>query len=102
MRRRALTVTLTVLAVASVTLAVLALRFRPKAEREDPATVEREIVHLAKLRDSLRAVVYEAALTSDVLDGQPEGGPAGKIRQIRISRRRDQCAGLRGGGADDP
>lgn len=73
MRRRALTVTLTVLAVASVTLAVLALRFRPKAEREDPATVEREIVHLAKLRDSLRAVVYEAALTSDVLDGQPEG-----------------------------
>lgn len=73
MKSRARTALVMLVVIPSVTLLVLALRFRPKALREDPATVEREIVQLAKQRDSLRALVYDAALTSDVLDGQPEG-----------------------------
>jgi hypothetical protein len=66
-------VVLVVLAVPSLALTVLALRFRPKSEREDPATVERQIRSLTVTRDSLRALVYDAAITSDLLDGQPEG-----------------------------
>jgi hypothetical protein len=60
-----------VLPIAAVT--VLAIRYRPKADREYPATVELEIRRLTNARDSLRTIVYDAALTSDVLDGRPRG-----------------------------
>jgi len=52
---------------------MLAIRFRPQSEREARSDVTREIVKLTKVRDSLRAVVAEAALTSDLLDGLPAG-----------------------------
>lgn len=58
---------------AALGVAALTLRFRPLAEREDPRTVEREIVRLTHLRDSLRAEVYAASLASDLLDGRPAG-----------------------------
>jgi len=61
------------LLVGLVALGVLGARYRPKAEREDPATVMREIQSLTKERDSLRAIVYEATATSDLLDGRPSG-----------------------------
>lgn len=48
-------------------------RFRPKSDREDPATVVREIAKLTLQRDSLRKIVYDAAETSDLLDEQPTG-----------------------------
>jgi hypothetical protein len=54
-------------------LASLGLRYRPKSEREDPATVVREIAVLTRTRDSLRALVYDAATSSDLLDRRPAG-----------------------------
>lgn len=73
MRRRLLLSALAVVAVLTLVYAVVALRYRPRSEREDPATVEREIAQLTVVRDSLRTRVYEAALSSDLLDGQPDG-----------------------------
>jgi len=72
-RRLTLAVLLAVVAAITVTVGVTTMRYRPKAEREDPATIERQIVQLTATRDSLRAQVYQAVLSSDVLDGQPEG-----------------------------
>jgi len=72
-RRRVVMVLLALGTVTAAVLAVLTMRYRPKAEREDPATVERQIMQLTTQRDSLRALVYDAALSSDLLDGQPEG-----------------------------
>jgi hypothetical protein len=54
-------------------VAVVAARFRPSWEREDPATVRREIALLSAARDSLQRRVYDAAATSDLLDAQPKG-----------------------------
>jgi hypothetical protein len=51
----------------------LFLRYRPRAEREDPAAVQREIASLTQLRDSLRLQVFDAAGTSDLLDRRPAG-----------------------------
>lgn len=62
-----------VLAATFVIAAAVAMRFRPQADREDPRTVEREIVRLTQLRDSLRAEVSAASLASDLLDGRPAG-----------------------------
>jgi hypothetical protein len=52
---------------------IVALRFRPRWEREDPATVAREIALLTRQRDSLRAIVFDAASLSDLLDQRPAG-----------------------------
>ncbi len=72
--KRALSVALAVIVgVPVIAICLLAIRYRPKAERENPATVEREITQLTASRDSLRKIVYDAALTSDVLDGRPIG-----------------------------
>jgi hypothetical protein len=57
----------------ALALASLGLRYRPKAEREDPAAVIREIAALTGTRDSLRALVYEAVTSSDLLDRRPAG-----------------------------
>lgn len=73
MKRWKIAAAATLLVVPVLALSVLALRFRTKGEREDPATVEREIVALTRQRDSLRSVVYDVALTSDILDGRPDG-----------------------------
>lgn len=73
MRRWLLGGLATIVLLALATLGVLTNRYRPKAEREDPATVAREIQSLTAERDSLRALVYEAAGTSDLLDGRPSG-----------------------------
>ncbi len=73
MRHKLLYSVLGSIAVLTLAGGVFALRYRPRSEREDPATVEREIRALTVQRDSLRAVVYDAALLSDVLDGQPDG-----------------------------
>lgn len=62
-----------VVAIPSVILLGLGLRFRPKAEREDPAQVQREIATLTATRDSLRTIVYATAATSDLLDKRPPG-----------------------------
>lgn len=59
-------------AVATASLVFL-MRFRPRTEREDPATVRREIAQLTRERDSLRAEVSDMVRTSDLLDGRPEG-----------------------------
>jgi hypothetical protein len=72
-RRRLLVGLAVVTGVPLVIALVLAARFRPRAEREDPATVHREIVALTAQRDSLRTLVYDAAETSDLLDAQPPG-----------------------------
>ena len=61
------------LVVALAALGVLGYRYRPKAEREDPATVRREIQSLTRERDSLRARIYAAAASSDLLAGRPAG-----------------------------
>ena len=58
--------------LASVTLVFL-IRFQPRSQREDPATVRREIAQLVRERDSLRTVVYDVVKGSDLLDGRPEG-----------------------------
>ena len=55
------------------TIAVLSYRFRPKAEREDPAAVLRDIQTLTAQRDSLRAQVFESAARSELLRGRPAG-----------------------------
>jgi len=55
------------------TLGVLSYRFRPKAEREDPAAVMREIQTLTAQRDSLRTRVFESAARSELLRGRPAG-----------------------------
>jgi hypothetical protein len=73
MMRRVLLAVLALVAVLSVVLGVVSLRYRPRSEREDPVALEREIAQLSRTRDSLRTLVYDAALSSDVLDGQPEG-----------------------------
>jgi hypothetical protein len=72
-KHRVLFLGLGLVAALTVVYGVLSLRYRPQSEREDPATLEREIARLTVVRDSLRALVYEAALSSDVLDGQPQG-----------------------------
>jgi len=72
--RRRLIIGLSILVAVPVLLVgMLAIRFRPQAEREAPTDVTREIIKLTKVRDSLRAVVAEVALTSDLLDGRPAG-----------------------------
>lgn len=74
LRRRLIIGALTVLvAVPTVAIGLLAMRFRSKADRENPERVERDIVALTAVRDSLRTLVYDAALTSDILDGRPDG-----------------------------
>ena len=62
-----------VVAVPTLLLMGLGLRFRPKSEREDTAVVQREIATLTATRDSLRKIVYAAAATSDLLDRRPAG-----------------------------
>ncbi|MBC7562573.1 MAG: hypothetical protein H7305_06605 [Gemmatimonadaceae bacterium] len=62
-----------VVALPVLLVGMLAIRFRPKAEREEQTDVTREIVKLTRVRDSLRAIVAEAALTSDLLDRRPDG-----------------------------
>ncbi len=59
--------------VPLVTIGVIAARFRPKWAREDPATIAREITALTRQRDSLSALVYDAASLSDLLDQRPAG-----------------------------
>ena len=59
--------------VPAVVLLGLGLRFRPKAEREDPVQVQREIATLTATRDSLRTIVHATAATSDLLDKRPAG-----------------------------
>lgn len=73
MRRRLLLGGATAVIVALITVAIMALRFRPKWEREDAGTVMREIATLTRQRDSLRAIVYDAASLSDLLDQRPAG-----------------------------
>lgn len=73
MKRWLLFTVLGLVAVLTVVLGTLAILYRPRSEREDPAVVERQIVALSAQRDSLRKLVYDAALSSDVLDGQPDG-----------------------------
>lgn len=62
-----------VIGVPAVTLAALGLRYRPRAEREDPAKVLQEIASLTRARDSLRTIVYENVTSSDLLDRRPAG-----------------------------
>lgn len=62
-----------VVGVPTVALLALGLRFRPRADREDPAQVARQIQALTRVRDSLRTVVYATAATSDLLDHRPPG-----------------------------
>ena len=62
-----------VVGVPAVALLGLGLRFRPKAEREDPVQVQREIATLTATRDSLRTIVYATAASSDLLDKRPAG-----------------------------
>jgi hypothetical protein len=59
--------------VPTVVMLALGYRFRPKAEREDPVAVSREIATLTVTRDSLRELVYASAATSDLLDRRPAG-----------------------------
>ena len=73
MKHRLLFSSLAMVALLTVALGVLAIRYRPRSEREDPATLEREIAALTAQRDSIRTRVYDAALSSDVLDGLPDG-----------------------------
>lgn len=73
MRHKALVGIGLLVAVPVLLVGMLAIRFRPKAEREERTDVTREIVKLTRARDSLRAMVAEAALTSDLLDGRPAG-----------------------------
>ena len=74
MTRRRMVIALGALVlVPTIGIAVFAARYRPKWEREDPATVQRETIQLQRQRDSLRAIVYDAAATSDLLDEQPVG-----------------------------
>ncbi|MDZ7631134.1 MAG: hypothetical protein U5K74_07240 [Gemmatimonadaceae bacterium] len=73
MKKWVLSTLAVVVVVPAVTLAVVAARFRPKWEREDPATVRREVAMLTKQRDSLRVRVLDAASTSDLLDERPAG-----------------------------
>jgi hypothetical protein len=73
MKRRLLTAGAVLVIVPLLTVAVLAARYRPAWEREDPATVRRQITQLTAERDSLRQRVYSAAATSDLLDAQPKG-----------------------------
>jgi hypothetical protein len=72
-RRRVLVAIGVCVLVPALAVAVFAARYRPKWEREDPATVQRETAQLRQERDSLRALVYDAAATSDLLDEQPAG-----------------------------
>ncbi len=72
-RRRIVIAICAVVLVPALGLLVFAARYRPKWEREDPATVQRETVQLQQQRDSLRTIVYDAAATSDLLDEQPKG-----------------------------
>ncbi len=71
--RRWHTVLLSVTLLALVGAAVFVSRFQTRTEREDPATVRREIVQLTRTRDSLRAAVFDAVGTSDLLDGRADG-----------------------------
>lgn len=73
MKRKIAAGLVVLVAVPAVALMALGLRFRPKSEREDTATVQREIESLTRARDSLRIIVYDAAATSDLLDGRPPG-----------------------------
>lgn len=73
MRKWILAGVATAVSVPLLTFSVIALRFRPRWEREDPATVTREIAILTRQRDSLRAIVYDAASLSDLLDQRPTG-----------------------------
>jgi len=73
MRRWILGGVAALLGIALTVVGVLSYRYRPKEEREDPATVAREIQALTLQRDSLRALVYEITASSDLLDGRPPG-----------------------------
>jgi hypothetical protein len=59
--------------VSVIAVVAVARSFRPRWEREDPDLVRREIASLTRQRDSLRVIVFDAAETSDLLDGQPAG-----------------------------
>ncbi len=61
------------LATCAVLISLVAIRYRPKWEREAPDAVRRDVVSLTRQRDSLRRIVFEMAATSDLLDGRPTG-----------------------------
>ncbi len=62
-----------VVGVPAAVLIGLGFRFQPRADRENPADVRRELARLTVTRDSLRALVSQAAATSDLLDQRPAG-----------------------------
>ncbi|MCC7055749.1 MAG: hypothetical protein IT355_20945 [Gemmatimonadaceae bacterium] len=73
MKHRILRILAGAVVLAMAGALVMLIRFRLRTEREDPATVRREIAQLTRQRDSLRAVVFDVVGTSDLLDGRPEG-----------------------------
>ncbi len=73
MKRRILIALAIVLAIPLAAAGWFFVQFRPKAAREDPAAVERDIAALIVERDSLRERVADIAERSELLQGMPPG-----------------------------
>jgi len=73
MKRWVLGIGATLLVMVLSAVGVLSYRYRPKAQREDPAAVLREIQTLTITRDSLRAQVYASFAGSERMRGRPAG-----------------------------
>lgn len=73
MKRWILGVGTTLLVLVISAIGVLGYRYRPRAAREDPAAVLREIQMLTTVRDSLRTQVYASFAGSERLRGRPAG-----------------------------
>ena len=73
MSRRVRVIAAVVLAIPLVAVGWLFQRYRPKASREDPVAIEREIASLTMVRDSMRTSMFATVERSDLLARIPAG-----------------------------